>query len=476
MANLFDPLNWNDGPSGGTPASVDRGARRWEAGIESLDVAVDAHDNRIDALEAALQSLGITGADVMPTSERLTVVPTEGKLVVDSDLPALLIGKPGGTGWWKVDLTTLTGAGSLADPQNMTVDVAAGGTIGQITLAANTVASAAVSGGRGPYILYEDQSPTGVTGATALATPSSVRTPGTARQYGYWFTAMVAGVETAASNRVVATLPYVAPGGGGGGSGATGTPAQILNIGTGSTQNHFNVGVGYSTGHVDKTQQMIIDGYAESPYFQPNAAGNAVAMRVYANGKTTSSSTIHPRVELRELMTTDANKAAWNGASGTHVMSGTSTVTHLPADSETSSQPKPWTCIAQIHDALGDVVRLQIEDTASTPAQSGGTHSVSSLRLVAHTHEPDGNGPEVKTEVQSTYSIGNSVDWKIEVISGTCKIYIGGVVKKTFSMPSGGMYFKSGNYAQFSTASTDGGYAATSYAEVELKNLVVTHS
>jgi hypothetical protein len=327
MANLFDPLNWNDGPSGGTPASVDRGARRWEAGIESLDVAVDAHDNRIDALEAALQSLGITGADVMPTSERLTVVPTEGKLVVDSDLPALLIGKPGGTGWWTVTLSTLTGAGSLAGPQNMTVDVAAGGTIGQITLAANTVASAAVSGGRGPYILYEDQSPTGVTGATALATPSSVRTPGTARQYGYWFTAMVAGVETAASNRVVATLPYVAPGGGGGGSGATGTPAQILNIGTGSTQNHFNVGVGYSTGHVDKTQQMIIDGYAESPYFQPNAAGNAVAMRVYANGKTTSSSTIHPRVELRELMTTDANKAAWNGASGTHVMSGTSTVT-----------------------------------------------------------------------------------------------------------------------------------------------------
>jgi hypothetical protein len=199
-------------------------------------------------------------------------------------------------------------------------------------------------------------------------------------------------------------------------------------------------------------------------------------MRVYANGKTTSSSTIHPRVELRELFPDDAHKAAWNAATGTHIQSGTSTVIHLPADAESSSTPKPWTCFAQIHDALGDVVRLQVEDTASTPAQSGGVHSVSSLRLVAHTHSPDGNGPEVKTEIQSSYTIGNSIDWKIEVINGTCKIYIGGVVKKTFSMPSGGMYFKSVNYAQFSTASTDGGYASTSYAEVELKNLVVTHS
>jgi hypothetical protein len=478
MANLFDPLNWNDGPSGGTPASVDRGARRWEAGIESLDVAVDAHDDRINALESALSALGITGADVMTTTERLTTTPTEGKLIVDSDLPALLIGKPGGAGWWKVDLTTLTGAGGLAGPAGTTAVVSAGGTIGQIQVDAQTVAGAAVSGGRGPYILYEDQSLSGVSGATALASPSSLRTPGSPRQYGYWFTAMVAGVETAAGARATATLPYVAPGGGGGGGGATGTPAQILNIGTGSTQNHFNVGVGYSTGHVDHTMTEIINGYTESPYFQPNAAGDAVRMKVFANGKTTSNKTGHPRVELRELLPDDAHKAAWDMGNGTHIMSGTSKVTHLPADAESAGQPKPWTCFAQIHDALGDVVRLQVEDTASTPAQSGGVHSVNNLRLVAHTHEPNGADtvPEGKWEIQSSYTIGSDINWKIEVINGTCKIYIGGVVKKTISISTVGGYFKAGTYAQFSTVSGDGQYASTSYAETEVRNLVVTHS
>lgn len=472
MPDLFQPLNWNDGPGGGTPASVARGARRWESGIEALDVQGDGHDSRLASLEAALSGL-LGAADVMTTAERLTTTPAEGKLVLDSDLPALLIGKPGGVGWWKVDVTSLTGAGSAGAPTLSGV-LGPGGTVGQIDLTWTAVAGAAASGGRGPYILYESRSPSGVSGATALTGTSTSRTPGTTGGYDYYITAMVGGVETAASNHFVTSLPYVAPGGGGG---ATGTPAQILNIGPGSTQNHFNVGVGYSTGHVDKTQAQIVAGYAETPYFTPNPAGDAVRMRVFANGKTTSQQTGHPRVELRELDPDDSRKAQWNSGSGTHVCSATSTITHLPADAESTSTAKPWTCFGQIHDTDdipagykgGDIVRLQVEDT--------GSHSINSLQLVARTHTPNGAATtETKTVIQSSYTVGDPINWKIEVIGGTCKIYLDNVVKKTIALNGPGCYFKAGTYAQFSTVSTDGGYPASSYAETEVKNLVVTHS
>ena len=88
----------------------------------------------------------------------------------------------------------------------------------------------------------------------------------------------------------------------------------------------------------------------------------------------------------------------------------------------------------------------------------------------------------MKTSIQSSYTIGTPIDWKIEVINTTCNIYIGGVKKFSFTIGLTGGYFKAGDYQQFSTAVTnaqgnpDGGYAATSNAKVELKNLVVTHT
>jgi hypothetical protein len=131
------------------------------------------------------------------------------------------------------------------------------------------------------------------------------------------------------------------------------------------------------------------------------------------------------------------------------------------------------------------VVRLQVENSGSTPSDSPGGNSVNNLHIVAHTHSPNGESlatPEVKTSIQSSYTVGTAIDWKIEVVNTTCKIYLGGVVKFSFTISGTGYYFKAVDYQQFSTAVTnaqgnpDGGYAATSFARVELKNLVVTHT
>lgn len=83
------------------------------------------------------------------------------------------------------------------------------------------------------YKLYEDQSPTGVTGATALKTNATQVAPADMRTYHYWVTALVNNVESERSNKVEAGLPYIAttpppdPGGSAGGPAPTpgGTPA-----------------------------------------------------------------------------------------------------------------------------------------------------------------------------------------------------------------------------------------------------------
>ncbi len=115
------------------------------------------------------------------------------------------------------------------------------------------------------------------------------RTPSTLGGYTYWITATVDGAETAPSNTAGVTLPF-----GSDGDHGSGTPAAILNIGTGATQNHFNVGIGYPEskgGHLDRSMTEIIEGYVDPLYFRPNANGDAVAFSVRADGKTTSNQT-----------------------------------------------------------------------------------------------------------------------------------------------------------------------------------------
>ena len=320
----------------------------------------------------------------------------------------------------------------------------------------------------------ETRSPDGVSGMPlAGSATTNTRTPHTVGGYTYWITATVGGAETNPSNKASVTLPH---GSGSCGPVATSTPADILNIGTGARQNHFNVGVGYATGHEDHEMTEIIGGFAKSPYFTPNAGGNAVQFAVFANGKTTSNQTGHPRSELREMEADKTTKASWKSFSGSHVMSGTSKIVELPPDNQSSTTARPWICFAQIHDTKnaalglkgGDIVRLQVEGNFA-----------SGFKIYARTHTPNGEPGvhEVKTQIARSYTVGDDINWKIECTKGKVKIFIDNVVKATVTgVASSTCYFKAGNYQQFSTVSTDGGYPKAARSVVELRKLVVTHS
>jgi hypothetical protein len=474
MGSRINAKTFFNGPLGGTPLEAGASANRWETALQAIDNAVDDLQDSVTSLQAGSVLAYRRGqtADAGPPT-------ADSPLFYNQQTGELWI--PGGDTWYKTALTAVSGvSGGANAPTGFTAVVNSDNTVslawtlptppGGTTITAVTVREKFVS-------------PGGVSGMPLAGSATSNTRPASSsastREY-YVTVTFSSGVESAESNHVTVSLPFgTTPTGGGGSTGGTGTgiPATILNIGTGATQNHFNVGIGYAgSTHRDHTMAEIVAGYVEDPYFTSNAAGDAVHMQCFANSGVTSSTTIHPRCELREVLKDGTTKAAWPMGTGTHIMSGTSRVTHLPADAESSGTPKPYTCFAQIHDGAGDVIRLQVEDTAGTPAQSGGTHSVSSLRIVAHTHSPDGSAAEVKTEIQSTYSINQDINWKIEVINGTCKIYLGGVVKKTITLSGSGGYFKTGDYQQFSTASGDGQYAPSSYAVVELRNLSVTHT
>lgn len=302
------------------------------------------------------------------------------------------------------------------------------------------------------------------------------------------------GTATTASGPIDVYVDTVATASGGGGGLLT--PAQILGIGT-STFWYLTLDRAPAAGgELTPTLAQLSGGYVNSPYFYVNATGDAVCMSTVASASTTQNSP-HPRTELREE-DPQGNLAAWT-ATGTaqHIMFGTSTVTFLPPDAESSSVPKPQVCFAQIHDGAGDVVRLQVENSGSTPSDAPGGSSVANLHIVCHTHSPNGSaGTEVKTSIQSAYTLGTAINWRIEVIGNTCNIYLGGTITGTvgnwvwsggtkvfsFTISGTGFYFKAGDYQQFSTFVTnssgnpDGGYLATSKAITEVKRLAVFHT
>jgi hypothetical protein len=217
------------------------------------------------------------------------------------------------------------------------------------------------------------------------------------------------------------------------------TPAQILGIGTKPGQAHFNIGIGRPTGHTDYTLQQLEAGYASDPEFVALPTG-AVRLRVRCDAQKTSSKTKYARVELRE---TDAAGQLfnWDGRKGTHWCEWVSRVTHLP-------KVKPWVVVGQIHDAKSDLVRVQTEGS-----------SVDALKLVSR-NTPPGSKDEQTVTVDSSYTLGDLVVGRLEVVDGVGREYLDGKLVRTFPAASDGQYFKVGAYVQSQEAGE--------YAEVEL--------
>lgn len=447
----FTPKDWQNDAIGGTPIT--------EAELDLRDqviAAIIAYADQLGDQVAALQgSTGNTGQQVgtdniVTSTNRGT--PTMGKRVYDSGLQKPIWGD--GSNWRDAAglvLGTVAGGGgtplpgSSNAPQNMTAVV---NSDNSILLTWDAVAGAT------SYKLYETASPNGVSGATALTVTTSTRTPGTLRNYDYWVTATVGGVETASSNHVFPTLPYGStagtPGTGSTGGGLSGSPAQLLNIG--GIGGYWNLGVGYPNGHVDVGYTELRNGFTDSPYFVLNSTATAVVFWVPMNGGRTSANTKYPRVELRELKADGVTKASWDGTTGRHRLQGKSKVMHY-------APVKCEMCVAQIHDAADDTLQVRAEAPSATASQT--------WRLSV-------KGVEV-VDLITGVALGQEVGWDVDVNTGTLTVRINGVSKWTSSPGYGpGQYFKAGAYAQQN--STDQANSPTDYASVELRDLILTHT
>lgn len=423
MADLYTPRTWVDGEL----LNAANSANRWENGLEAIDIQVDDHGDRLDAIEASVAAPPAVSARALYGPSTSRPQPLAGSLYYDTDLAKYIGGT--GTEWRNLDGTTITGGGGGTGtaPTGMTAVVQPDNSI---VLTWNAVTSAT------HYKLYESRSPTGVAGADNITTTTSTRTPSTNGGYEYWVTAFVGGVESAQSNHATATLPF-----GGGGSGS---PADLLNIG--GAGGYWNLGIGYPSGHVDRSYSSLIDGYSEPPYVYVTDDGLRVHFQVPMNGGRTSANTKYPRCELRELQSDGTTKAAWNGASGTHIMSGVTRVTHYAPE-------KQEMVVAQIHDGSDDTLQIRAEGTTWRASINGTEHST----------------------ILGTFSLNTDVAWEIRVVGGTLTIRINGATKITTNPGYGsGQYFKVGCYPQQN--STDQDNDPTDYASCELRDLVVSHS
>lgn len=448
MPDLYQPRAWTDGEQ----ITAVNSANRWETGLEALDNELDAQTDRIDALYAGGGSSRQIPSG--PSSERPS--PAIGTLYYDTGLVPARVIVGTGSSWTEMNGAAIagsTGGGGTPEPGTttapvLTSTVTAGGTIGAINLTWTAVTGAT------SYKVYETESPAGVNGATALTTTSSTRTPGQARNYEYWVTALVNGVESASSNRIQATLPYVAPGTGGGGSTPSSNPSTFLNInGLGNgTGGWWNLGVGFSTGHTD-IQPDPLKTYVNSPYYTMNSTGTAVQFQVFMNGGKTSANTKYPRSELREYATgSTTTKAAWSGSSGRHIMRGKSKVMHFAPE-------KPEVCVAQAHDASDDILMIHVTGSSATGPQT--------WRIKV-------KGETVATPLTNV-ALGQEVSWEFDINNGALTVKLNGATVHTSNPGYGaGCYFKVGEYAQQN--STDQSNASTEYGRCELRDLFVSHS
>ena len=449
MADLFVPQTHVDGE---LLDATD--LNRLESGIDAVDTALDQQTDRIDALYAAGSPGGGSNGQV-PSGPRSSFSPAIGLILLDTSLavPRYIGGY--GTEWRELNGAAISdGGGGGTTPGTsgapvLSATVTAGGSIGAINLSWTAVPGAT------SYKIYETESPNGVSGATALTTTSSTRTPSTPRNYEYWVTATVGGVESAASNRIQATLPFVEGGGGGGGGGGTGSnPSTFLNInGLGNGQGGWwNLGVGLSSGHVD-IDPNALKTYVNTPYYTMSPDSTAVQFQVFMNGGRTSANTSYPRCELREYATgSTSTKASWSGSSGRHIMRGKTKVMHY-------APVKCEVVVAQMHDADDDTLQIRAEASSATGSQT--------WRLSI-------NGSEVD-DLISGVALGQEVAWDIDVNNGTLTVKINGTTQYTGNPGWGsGQYYKVGAYPQQN--STDQSNSSSEYSRVELRDLFVSHS
>lgn len=200
---------------------------------------------------------------------------------------------------------------------------------------------------------------------------------------------------------------------------------------------------------VDDAKEVAgLVGYSLPPYFTVTPDGSGVLLRAPVGGQTTANSS-YPRSELRELV--GGAKAAWSSKTGTHSMTATVAVTHLPF-------VKPQVVVGQVHDPDDDVI--EVLATGTTPGR---------FRLGVRFL-----GSEQPTPLIGQVALGARFSVSIVVTAGgRIAVSAGGGPAQTFTKAETGLYFKMGCYTQSNTGKGD---APTAYGETVVYDLAVSHT
>lgn len=191
----------------------------------------------------------------------------------------------------------------------------------------------------------------------------------------------------------------------------------------------------------DEIKQPTLQTFSLPPYFVIRDDG--VLFRAYADGATTDNSG-YPRSELREMTHDGQEKASWSNTRGSHTMSVTEAITHLPG-------VKRQVVAGQIHDASDDVVMIRLEGS----------------RLFV---EADGKNIG---DLDSNYTLGKKFTVKIVAENSKINVFYDDTLKVAYNKSGTGYYFKAGCYTQTNTSKGD---SASSYGEVMIYDLKVTHT
>lgn len=204
-------------------------------------------------------------------------------------------------------------------------------------------------------------------------------------------------------------------------TGTTTKPTQVLNL----SNWYLTLPIGSPAATMVKQPQL--NSYT-SKYFFTKGASTGVVFYAPVSGSTTSHS-VHTRSELRETAPNGTLPWGWSAGKGTHILTATEAITHLPGGNGTL-------CFAQIH-GPGSTWYL-ILDAVGT---GNGT-----AKLVVK----DKSGKATGAVIDHSYRIGTRFNLVVSATNGVVGIDYNGVRKVTTKSTQNSSYFKIGAYNQSS--------------------------
>ena len=214
-------------------------------------------------------------------------------------------------------------------------------------------------------------------------------------------------------------------------------PSQVLDL------HNWYLTLPIGRGSAGTVSQPALASY-NSPYFQTNSTGDTVLFTAPVQGSATDNSD-HTRTELRETAPDGSLPWGWSTGSGTHIMTATESILHLPADRGTVG-------FAQVHgpDSTWYLILLA----------TGNGNGTATLLVKDHTGKATGK------IIDPNYVLGTKFDLSVSAVNGMITIRYNGTPKVTTINNSSGNYFKIGCYNQ----------SSGDYGQVAVFSMSVTHS